>query len=341
MTLPSPLISCPELAEALSISLAAQAPGAHPVSEAARGVQGPEAGGSAHHAAQSAARTLPGTPPDWLIIDCRFNLGHTGAGETAWQAGHIPGALYAHLDRDLSGAKSGHNGRHPLPSPAAMAATLGAWGLRPHTRLVAYDDAGGMFAARLWWLLRWVGHEAVQVLDGGLSAWLAAGGTVDTTVSERQASVFTPQVHADWVVSADEVLAQLPSSALGNTPGSAPGHAANQPSLQLIDARAPDRFRGENETMDPVGGHIPGARNRFFQLNLQPDGRFKPAATLRDEFEALRGSTPWPALVQQCGSGVTACHNLLALAQAGLPNTRLYAGSWSEWCADPSRPIER
>jgi thiosulfate/3-mercaptopyruvate sulfurtransferase len=339
MTLPSPLISCNELAQALSISLAARA--ADPKQPVGLAAAAPQAASGSSSTARTAAATLsattPVTLPDWLLIDCRFNLGNTAAGEAAWQAGHIPGALYAHLDRELSGPKTGHNGRHPLPSPAALAATLGTWGLRPHTQVVAYDDAGGMFAARLWWLLRWVGHEAVQVLDGGLSAWLAAGGPVDTSVAARQASVFTPQVHTDWVLSADEVLAQLPSSAPGNAPGSAEGHSG----LHLIDARAPDRFRGENETMDPVGGHIPGARNRFFQLNLQPDGRFKPAATLRDEFEALRGSTPWPALVQQCGSGVTACHNLLALAHAGLPATRLYAGSWSEWCADPNRPIER
>jgi thiosulfate/3-mercaptopyruvate sulfurtransferase len=275
--------------------------------------------------AQALTAATSGEPgPDWLLIDCRFNLGNTAAGEAAWQAGHIPGALYAHLDRDLSGPKTGHSGRHPLPSPAALAATLSAWGLRPHTRVVAYDDAGGMFAARLWWLLRWVGHEAVQVLDGGWPAWVATGGPVDTTVAVRQASAFTPQVHSDWVVSADQVLAHL-----------------HQPDQQLIDARSPDRFRGENETMDPVGGHIPGARNRFFQRNLQPDGRFKPAATLHAEFEALRGDAPWSAIVHQCGSGVTACHNLLAMAQAGLPGTRLYAGSWSEWCTDPSRPVAR
>ncbi len=262
---------------------------------------------------------------DWLLVDCRFNLGNTSAGEAAYAQGHLPGALYAHLDRDLSGPKTGRNGRHPLPSPDAFARTVQCWGIQPETRVVAYDDAGGMFAARLWWLLRWAGHDGVQVLDGGWQAWQAAQGHVDTTVAARTPSGFTAQPRAAWVAQAAEVLANL-----------------GQPARQiLIDARAADRFRGENETMDPVGGHIPGARNRFFQLNLQADGRFKPAAQLHDEFSALLGDTPVQAIVHQCGSGVTACHNLLAMAQAGLPDTRLYAGSWSEWCADPARPVER
>ena len=262
---------------------------------------------------------------DWLFMDCRFNLGNTSAGETAYAQGHLPGALYAHLDRDLSGPKSGPNGRHPLPTSEAFERTVQGWGVQPGTRVVAYDDAGGMFAARLWWLLRWAGFEQVQVLDGGWQAWLAAQAPVDTHAAARTASAFKAQPRANWVVHAEQVQAHL-----------------GQPDRQvLIDARAADRFRGENETMDPVGGHIPGARNRFFQLNLQADGRFKPAAQLQAEFEALLASSPMDTVVHQCGSGVTACHNLLAMAQAGLPATRLYAGSWSEWCADPSRPIER
>lgn len=261
---------------------------------------------------------------DWLLIDCRFNLGNTEAGETAYAQGHLPNALYAHLDRDLSGPKTGSNGRHPLPTPEAFARTVQRWGIQPGTRVVAYDDAGGMFAARVWWLLRWAGLEQVQVLDGGWQAWLAAQGHVDTRAAARTPSGFQIQPRAGWVVRAAEVQALL-----------------GQPARQvLIDARAADRFRGENETMDPVGGHIPGARNRFYQLNLQADGRFKPADQLKAEFEALLGNTPLDAVVHQCGSGVTACHNLLAMAQAGLPATRLYAGSWSEWCADPARPVE-
>ncbi len=263
---------------------------------------------------------------DWLLIDCRFNLGNTSAGEAAYAQGHLPGALYAHLDRDLSGPKTGTNGRHPMPSPEAFERTVQNWGIQPGTRVVAYDDAGGMFAARLWWLLRWAGFEPVQVLDGGWQAWLAAQGPVGTHAAARRSpSAFQIQPRADWVVRAADVQARL-----------------GQPDQQvLIDARAADRFRGENETMDPVGGHIPGARNRFFQLNLQADGHFKPADQLKAEFEALLASSPIHAVVHQCGSGVTACHNLLAMAQAGLPATRLYAGSWSEWCADPARPVER
>jgi len=272
-----------------------------------------------------ALRTLLDAPAgeDVLVLDARFNLMQPNAGEAAWQAGHIPGALYAHLDRDLSGPKTGHNGRHPLPDLAAWRATLVSWGLTPATHVVVYDDAGGMFAARAWWLLRWVGHERVQVLDGGLSAWQSAGGATDTRVAQRTPSAareWLPQ--PGWLVRADEVLASL---------------QGRSPQLQLLDARAADRFRGENETLDPVGGHIPGAANRFFQLNLA-EGRFKSAQQLRAEFEAALPGQDLTQLVHQCGSGVTACHNLLALAHAGLPMGRLYAGSWSEWCADGARP---
>ncbi|HEX5355649.1 MAG TPA: sulfurtransferase [Aquabacterium sp.] len=262
---------------------------------------------------------------DWLVIDCRFNLGNTLAGEQAHAQGHIAGALYAHLDRDLSGAKTGRNGRHPLPTPEAFEQTMRAWGITAATRVVAYDDAGGMFAARLWWLLRFHGFDQVQVLDGGWQAWQAAQGPVDTVSAPRQPSSFKAQVQHAWLVGADDVLAHL-----------------TRPDQQvLIDARAADRFRGENETMDPVGGHIPGARNRFFQLNLQANGQFKPAKQLREEFQTLIDQAPLQAIVHQCGSGVTACHNLLAMNHAGLPDTRLYAGSWSEWCSEPSRPVAR
>lgn len=268
---------------------------------------------------------------DVLLLDCRFNLADPSAGEAAWRQAHIPGALYAHLDRDLSGPKTGQGtpqftGRHPLPTPEALARTLGGWGVRPDTRVVAYDDAGGMFAARAWWLLRWLGHDRVQVLDGGWPAWQAMAS--DVPLAPRTACTFTPQVRSDWLVSAGEVLAALPALTQA------------RPRLHLLDARAPDRFRGENETLDPVGGHIPGAHNRFFQRNLS-EGRFKPAEVLREEFTALlaeAGAHP-DALVHQCGSGVTACHNLLAMAHAGFAPTRLYAGSWSEWCADPARPV--
>lgn len=271
-----------------------------------------------------ALRALLAAPggEDVLVLDARFNLMQPEAGEAAWRAGHIPGALHAHLDRDLSGPKTGANGRHPLPALPALADTLGRWGLTPATRVVVCDDSGGMFAARAWWLLRWVGHDRVQVLDGGVPAWLSAGGALDTTVAARQPTLLELHPQPGWLLSADEVLASLQGRA---------------PTLQLLDARAPDRFRGENETLDPVGGHIPGAANRFFQLNLH-DGRFKAPAELLAEFHTTLPGLDLSQVVHQCGSGVTACHNLLALAHAGLPMGRLYAGSWSEWCADPARP---
>ena len=272
------------------------------------------------------ALMAPAADQDLLVIDCRFNLGNPQAGEAAYQQGHIHGAHYAHLDSDLSGPKTGSNGRHPMPSALALQATLRKWGVGANTRLVAYDDAGGMFAARLWWLLRWAGHEAVQVLDGGWPAWQSAQGPVDAIApAERSASTFALNPRTDWVVSADTVLSRL----------SLPDHQL------IIDARAPDRFRGENETMDPVGGHIPGARNRYFQLNLQADGRFKTPAQLHAEFGELLAQHDLTSVTHQCGSGVTACHNLLAMAHAGLPPTKLYAGSWSEWCSDASRPVAR
>lgn len=258
-----------------------------------------------------------------VVVDCRHDLANPEAGEAAWRASHIPGALFMHLDRDLSAAKTGRNGRHPLPTPEAFVTLLGERGISPAHRVVAYDDAGGMFAARLWWMLRWVGHRDVSVLDGGLSAWKAAGGALDTSVRPLP-PVSYPLGELVPTVDADAVLAHLASA-----------------DRLLVDARAPDRFRGENETLDPVGGHIPGAVNRFFKLNLAEDGRFKPADALRTEWRALIGDRAPASLVMQCGSGVTACHNLLALEVAGLSGAQLYPGSWSEWCSDPTRPMTR
>jgi thiosulfate/3-mercaptopyruvate sulfurtransferase len=257
-----------------------------------------------------------------VLLDCSFDLADPGAGERAHAEGHLPGALYVHLDRDLSGAKTGSNGRHPLPERQALAARAGAWGIAPGVQVVCYDAQGMPYAARAWWLLRWLGHEAVAVLDGGVAAWTAAAGALT-----REASTPRPQLPypltavAMPTVQVAELLARL-----GQRP--------------VLDARAGERFRGEVEPLDPVAGHIPGALNRFFKDNLQPDGRFKPAAALRDEFESLLGTAPAQA-VHQCGSGVTACHNLLAMEHAGLGGSALYAGSWSEWCADPARPVAR
>jgi thiosulfate/3-mercaptopyruvate sulfurtransferase len=261
--------------------------------------------------------------PDWVVFDCRFDLADSTFGCQAYAASHVPGAFFLDLDEDLSGSKTGTNGRHPLPDPAQLAARLEACGVGNHTQVVAYDDAGGMFAARLWWLLRWLGHHRVAVLDGGLHAWLAAGQALDEALPEPRAATYALALRPDRV-DAQYVRQHL-----------------DQPDMVLIDARSPDRFRGENEMLDPVGGHIPGAINRFFRDNLDARGCFKQASVLREEFGALIGSHAPRQVVHQCGSGVTACVNVLAMEAAGLSGSRLYAGSWSEWCADPSRPVAR
>ncbi|MBC7413674.1 MAG: sulfurtransferase [Herminiimonas sp.] len=261
----------------------------------------------------------------WVILDCRHDLLDPGAGRAAFTEGHIPGARFAAIDTalsDKSPAPDGRfRGRHPLPPRAAFIETLRDWGIDDRTQVVAYDAHGGMFAARLWWMLRWVGHLSVAVLDGGLPAWRASGLPLTTgaeappvrgTIEDRPTLTIT--------VQAQDIVAGF---GLGKR--------------TVIDARAPDRFRGENETMDPVGGHIPGAKNRFFKDNLQADGRFRPAVELHAAFAALVDEPA--AAIMQCGSGVTACHNLLAMEVAGLPGAALYPGSWSEWCADEARPM--
>ena len=259
--------------------------------------------------------------PNWLVVDVRHQLSDTGYGEHAYAAGHVPGAVFLHCDRDLSGAMSGGNGRHPLPDPERLAQRLGDIGIGALTQVVVYDDAQGMIAGRLWWLLRWLGHDAVALLDGGLPAWQAAGGTLTSVVPTLlpRAFVTRPQ---DLSVNADYVLERLET-----------------PHMRLVDARGADRFWGESETIDPVAGHIPGAVNRCFKDNLLPDGRFKPAARLRAEWLAVLAGSPPDLVVHQCGSGVSACLNMVAMEVAGLPGSRLYAGSWSEWCADPGRPV--
>ncbi len=259
--------------------------------------------------------------PGWRVFDCRHLLTDPEAGTRAYAAAHLPGACFLHLDRDLSGPLNGRNGRHPLPDPRLLADRLGAAGVSAATQVVAYDDAGGAFAGRLWWLLRWLGHDRVAVLDGGIDRWLAEGRPVVSDLPGVVPTVLEVDLR-DRVVSSEAVRRSL-----------------DDHRFCLIDARSPDRFRGENETLDPVGGHIPGARNRFFRDNLDADGCFRPAAELRREFLALLagGEPEW--VVMYCGSGVTACHNLLAMEIAGLHGARLYAGSWSEWCSDPARPL--
>ncbi len=256
-----------------------------------------------------------------VLLDCGFDLTDTTAGESAYLQGHLPGAVYAHLEHDLSGPKTGRNGRHPLPQRDSFAAQVGAWGIAPGVQVVACDAQGGPYAARAWWLLRWLGHAAVAVLDGGVQAWQAAGGSLTTALPAAPAQPPYPAGTTPAMPALDVAALQ-----------------AQQGERCIIDARAGERFRGEVEPLDPVAGHIPGARNRFFKDNLQADGRFKPAAELRAAFSAF---SPASAVVHQCGSGVTACHNLLAMEHAGLTGSALYPGSWSEWCADSSRPVAR
>ena len=261
---------------------------------------------------------------NWIVLDCRHDLANPAAGRAGFDAGHIPHAQFAHLDLDLSDQSPGPNGefrgRHPLPERDAFAEKLRAWGVNHDSQVIAYDAHGGMYAARLWWLLRWIGHATVAVLDGGLPQWSAAGFPLSTASTSMAHGSIEVQPALVQTASATDLLTNLKSQ-----------------QRTVLDARAPDRFRGENETLDPVGGHIPGAKNRFFKDNLQADGRFKPAPQLRADFGALIGAPD--AAIMQCGSGVTACHNLLALEVAGLSGAALYPGSWSEWCADPSRPV--
>ncbi|MGE6497153.1 sulfurtransferase [Cupriavidus metallidurans] len=262
--------------------------------------------------------------PRLVVFDCSFDLTNPAAGRDSYQQGHIPGAYYLHLDNELSGPKTGLSGRHPLPDAELFAARLRVLGVDNDTLVVAYDGQGSMYAARLWWMLRWIGHAAALVLDGGRNAWVAAGLPLEhgATAEPEIGGNLTRRASLVKTVDADTLVANL-----------------SQPSLLVVDARAADRFRGENETLDPVGGHIPGAANRFFKDNLTADGYFKPADQLRADFgQVFAGKAP-AQTVMQCGSGVTACHNLLALEVAGLTGAALYPGSWSEWCADPKRPV--
>jgi len=262
--------------------------------------------------------------PDWVTLDCRFELGKPAAGEAAYAAGHIPGARYAHLDRDLAGPVNPSTGRHPLPDPSTLASKLGEWGIDRQTRVVVYDQGNSFFAARAWWLLRWLGHEQVAMLDGGLAAWLAAGQPLETALPEVTLREYVAQANTAMAVSAADVLQSLQSD-----------------TSRLVDARGADRFAGENETIDPVGGHVPGALNHHYARNYNADGRLKDAATLRTEWLQTLNGRPPASLIAMCGSGVSACVNLLALEHAGLHGARLYPGSWSEWIRDPARPVAR
>jgi len=260
---------------------------------------------------------------DCLVVDCRFELSDPRLGARQFAEGHLPHAVYADLDTDLSDHAREGRGRHPLPGDAAFSALLSRWGVQPDTFIVCYDAGNGSMAARLWWMLLACGHRRAAVLDGGLAAWLGEGRPVQTHDESRTATMVS--VHFDPACFVDYPELEQDRSASG---------------VLLLDARAAPRFRGEVEPIDPVAGHVPGALNRPFAENLTADGRFKEAAQLRAEFQALLGHRPASATAAMCGSGVTACHNLLAMHHAGLPGARLFAPSWSGWISDPQRPVE-
>jgi thiosulfate/3-mercaptopyruvate sulfurtransferase len=261
--------------------------------------------------------------PGWVIVDCRFSLAEPDTGRQAWLASHISGAHYAHLDNDLAGPVTPQTGRHPLPDPDALRHVVGGWGVTPRSQVVAYDDAGGAMAARLWWLLRWLGHHDVAVLDGGWQAWQAAGYPVSPLQPVELPSCYPNHDMPRTWLGSDEVQ-----------------DALEENEILLVDARAAERFSGRVEPIDPVAGHVPCALNRPCQANLDASGRFKSAEQLRDEFEQLLAGRAADEVVHMCGSGVTACHNLLAMEHAGLSGSRLYPGSWSEWIRSARRPVE-
>ena len=275
-----------------------------------------------------ALRELAGRP-EVAVIDCRFDLNRPEGGRRAYLAGHIPGARYADLNKDLSAPISPNSGRHPLPSPKDFAATLGRLGIGNATQVIAYDDAGGSFAARLWWMLRWLGHRSVAVLDGGVKAWTAAGGTLESggeqpLPKEIPGGRISPRADSVAVIDTADIAAFL-----------------TDPKNLLVDARAAERFAGSVEPIDAVAGHIAGAVNHPFSANLAPDGRFLPAPDLERLWASRLAGRQAAHLAAMCGSGVTACHNLLSLEVAGLSGAKLYAGSWSEWIRDPNRPVAR
>lgn len=262
--------------------------------------------------------------PEWVVVDCRFDLTDPTKGEQQYLDGHIPGARYAHLDRDLSGTKTGQNGRHPLPSPEQMVERFGALGITPGRQVVVYDADTGMYAARLWWMLRYMGHDRVAVLDGGLARWTREGHSVRDGKETWTGATFVGAPRDGWRLTVAEVQAHL-----------------GDPGRLLVDARTNDRYHGIGETLDKVGGHIPGAASFFWQDNLAADKTFKPADELKAQWKGFLEGRSTDSVVMYCGSGVTACANLLALEHAGISGARLFAGSWSEWSQDPNRPVEK
>jgi thiosulfate/3-mercaptopyruvate sulfurtransferase len=263
--------------------------------------------------------------PDFCIVDCRFDLMHPDAGYSEWRNAHLPGAVYAHLDDDLSGPKSAHSGRHPLPDPQQFADRLGAWGIGNESAVVVYDAAGGAIAARCWWLLRWIGHKNVRVLDGGFANWCARDMPTTADVISVEKALYRAQPDWRMTVATDEVEEWV----------------ATHQTDRLLDARDAVRFRGDVEPIDTVAGHVPGARNLPFSCNLSADGLWRDAADVKRHLAALLGEPPGSEWAVMCGSGVTACHLALAGQRAGYIMPRLYAGSWSEWIRDPRRPVAR
>jgi thiosulfate/3-mercaptopyruvate sulfurtransferase len=264
---------------------------------------------------------------DFLIFDCRFDLTNPKAGHESYLDGHIPSAIYVDVDHDLAAKKNGQNGRHPLPTIEQWVKTCADLGITKDSDIIIYDNQSCMYAVRMWWMLRATGHKNIRLLNGGYASWLAAGFSGETTEHHRPnsspASLGNADAYKDTLLASD-ILNNLSSK-----------------KFVVLDARSADRFRGENETLDPVGGHIPGAINRFFKQNLDINGQFKSADVLAKEFADLLGETPSESIIHQCGSGITACHNMFAMELAGLKSSMIYPGSWSEWCADPARPIEK
>lgn len=260
--------------------------------------------------------------PDWVIFDCRHDLFDLGKGERQYREGHIPGAHFVSVDTDLSGDKTGSNGRHPLPSPAAFTAFLARHGVSNTSTIVAYDDVGGQFASRLWWMARWIGLVNIFLLDGGIPKWIAEGRTLSTAVPTPTPAPLRGHANPLMLWSAAEVLAHIADT-----------------NFSLIDARPAERYRGEVEPIDPVAGHIPAALNRFYKANLNSDLTFRTASEIKNEFAAMTNHKRADQVVHYCGSGVTACANIFAMEYAGLAGSKLFAGSWSEWVSDPTRPV--
>lgn len=262
--------------------------------------------------------------PRWVVVDCRFVLTDPEAGRRAYAAGHIPGARYAHLDEDLSSPVTPDSGRHPLPYPNGLAEKLGRWGIDKTSQVVVYDDTFGAIAARLWWLMRWLGHEAVALLDAGYPKWVREKRPVTTDLPKIEPTQFHPTINHSMCVDADNVMDMTRTK-----------------SGLLLDARAEERFRGEVELLDKVAGHIPGATNMPYEDNLDFSGEFMSDEALREHYQSVLGQVPPDKVVNMCGSGVTACHSVLAMEHAGLSGAKLYAGSWSEWITDPKRPVAK